>query len=71
MELLLKALSHYATFNVCIFLFDYCRFVCLMKALLRFSGFLLIVVKDATSLCENVSVVDALFIPAGFNTSFD
>lgn len=46
-------------------------FVCLMKALLRFSGFLLIVVKDATSLCENVSVVDALFIPAGFNTSFD
>ena len=71
MELLLKALSHYATFIICIFLFDYCRFVCLFNEGLITLFRISVVVKDATSLCKNVSVVYALFIPAGFNTSFD
>ena len=49
MELFLKALSQYATFIIYIFfLIIVGLLVCLMKALLRFSGF--VVVKDATSL---------------------
>ena len=71
MELLGKALSHYATFIICIFLFDFCRFVSLFNEGLITLFRISVVVKDATSLCENASVVDTLFIPAGFNTSFD
>ena len=71
MELFLKALSQYAAFIICIFLFDYCRFVYLFNEGLITLFRISVVVKDATSLCENVSVVDALFIPVGFNTSFD
>ena len=72
MELLLEALSHYATFIICIFfLLDFCRFVSLFNEGLITLFMTSVVVKDATSLCENVSVLDTLLIPAGFNTSFD
>ena len=43
MELLRQALSHYATFNLYFFYLTFVvLFLCLMKALLRFSGFLLL-----------------------------
>ena len=44
MELLLEALSHYATIIICIFFYltSVGLFLCLMKALLRFSGLLLL-----------------------------
>ena len=54
-----------------VFSFDFCWFVSLFNEGLITLFRISVVVKDATSLCENASVVDTVFIAASINTSFD
>ena len=73
MELLLEALSHYATFLICIFfnLTSVGLFLCLMNALLRFSGLLLLL--KMRSVCANMLVWLMLcsFLPASTQALID